>query len=75
MSPVEKLRRIVANAKGDDLERFESLFRNIHGIELDRIYEHSGFTYREVLEKCRQGRRDWEAARDLLERLLRETGL
>jgi hypothetical protein len=61
MTAAEKLRKIVAAAKGDDLERCQ------YGV--DRGWYASIV----ALPDYRRERAEWQAASDLLERLLRET--
>ena len=55
-----ELRRIVKNAKGDNLERAETAFRKCSEAELDRKYGQCRQTPRQILEEYRQGRRLWE---------------
>lgn len=70
MNPQEKLIKIVDAAKGDDLERAEKAFAHISPPDLDQEYGASGRTCREILQSYRNERADWQAARDLLTRLL-----
>ena len=69
-SPADKLREIVDNAKGHDLECAESSFRRYSITEMFMEYGQSGQTRQEVLDGYRRSRREWQAARDLLEKLL-----
>jgi uncharacterized protein involved in exopolysaccharide biosynthesis len=66
MSPEDRLRKIVAAAKGDGLERME------RAIEADRRC--GGEVHAEMdgpyLRRLRKERAEWQAAADLLERLL-----
>ena len=70
MDTKEKLKAIVANARGDDLERAMMVFGSMSSDELASEHGASGRTCRQVLEDCRQERREWQAAKDLLDSLL-----
>lgn len=70
MTPAERLRRIVENAKGDDLERAERAFRNFSPSQMRGQWGESGKTPYEILDEYRQERAEWQRARDLLKRLL-----
>lgn len=56
MTPQEKLRQIVANAKGDDLERAELAFKGMTDEQLDSEYGRSGETCRKILDGYRRER-------------------
>jgi hypothetical protein len=73
MDPATKLRRIVADAKGDDLERAERAFVGASPALLDRQYGESGKTRREILAEYRREREEWAAAHALLESMLEES--
>lgn len=62
MSPAEKLREIVARAKGDDLERAQMEYDRYPKVR-DVVSPH--------LEEFRRERAEWQAASDLLEELLK----
>ena len=64
---IKDLRHYIAKAKGDDLERAELFFK---GADLDRQHGDSGKTRRQVLQEYRNERARWQAANDLLEKLL-----
>ena len=66
MDAAEKLRRIVEDARGDDLERAERAFAGMSNKELNEPHGASGKTHREILEGYRQERREWAAARALV---------
>lgn len=67
MSPADKLRYIVSNAISDNLERATAAFR---GLDLDAMHGQSGKTRREWLRIYERERAEYQAAKDLLDRLL-----
>ena len=69
MTAAEKLRRIVDNARGDDLERAERCFAGMSEAEMDMPYGQSGKTRREILEDYRRERAEWRAAKMLADSL------
>jgi hypothetical protein len=72
MNPRDELRRIVAYAKGDDLERANFAFASFSEEELDQEHGQSGETRRAVWDSYKRAREEWQAASDLLDRLLEE---
>jgi len=64
----ERLRKIVRDAKGDDLERAE-LAKESHRRAGSTAFN-PGMPWDRMLEDYRRQRDDWQAASDLLERLL-----
>ncbi len=71
MTPAGKLRQIVANAKGDDLERTTREFKG-----LDPSARWIGErTIAEIHMSYLRERAEWQAASDLLEELLRKANL
>jgi hypothetical protein len=63
---LKKLRKLVRDAKGDNLERAEASFGRMSDKELDQPFGQSGQTCREVFERYKEERRDWKAVRDLV---------
>lgn len=69
---VAKLRRIVEDAKGDDLERAEAECRRVkRKFGQGRILE----DLEKSLASYKSGRIEWQAAHDLLEQILADVGL
>lgn len=65
MTAKERLLRIVADARGDDLERAQAAFKGMTPDQLDQEYGLSRRTRREILAECTRRRREWEAAYEL----------
>jgi len=72
MDAKAKLLRIVANAKGDDLERAEMAFAGLSRAEMDKEHGQSGKSRRWVLSDYRRERAEWQAARDLAASMCKE---
>ena len=70
MTAAQKLRQIVNDAKGDDLERATAAFRNCSPAEMNQEYVQSGKLRRTILEDYQQERTEWARAKDLLDQLL-----
>ncbi len=70
MNAREKLKAIVESARGDDLERAERNWAGLSEHTLRREHGGSGESLRQHLESFRQERREWQAAKDLLDSLL-----
>lgn len=68
----KKLLRIVKNAKGDNLERAEMAFRGLPSVTMQEKYGSSGRTRQTILNDYRHERAEWQAAKELLIRLLKE---
>lgn len=71
MSPEQRLRRIVADAKGDDLERARSAFRGMSERQLDQQHGQSGRTRRQILQGYEEDRAEYDGARRLLDAMLK----
>lgn len=71
---VDYLRRIVRDAKQDNLERAQHAFGRMAEAQLDQQWGQSGETCRQILEEYRQDRVRWQQANDLLESLLGVAG-
>ena len=67
----QKLKQIVENAVGDDLERARASFRGMSDKELDEQHGQSGMTRRQVLEGYETERKSYLAAKNLAETLYR----
>ena len=65
-----KLRNIVDNARGDDLERAQRAFGRLGGTAMDQQHGQSGRTRCEILNGYEEERRDWERAKARLNDLL-----
>lgn len=61
--------RYVANAKGDDLERAERVFREMSHDERNAEWGCSGRTPNQILQEYREFRREWQAVRDFVDSL------
>lgn len=71
VTPAERLREIVADARGNALERTEHFLRYLDPALMDKPYPLGRpVTYRQMLDEDRADRAAWQAASDLLERLL-----
>ena len=70
MDSVTIIKKAMANARGDDLERAEAAFHGMTGPELDQMYGQSGRTRREILEGYRQRRMEWQQANQYLKSLI-----
>ena len=70
MKASDKLRQIVANARGDDLERARLSFGHMTKKELNNEHGQSGRTCRTILTEYEAERADWLAAKLLLDKLL-----
>ena len=68
MSSVEKLRRILNNACGDDLERARAAFR---GQAMAELHGQSGRTRGDILKEYEKEREEYLAAKQLLNTLLK----
>ena len=71
MKPSETLRRYVRNARGDYLHRARAAFRNCSPEQMNSQYGQSGKTRNEIIADYERFDAEWQAAHDLLERLLR----
>jgi hypothetical protein len=69
---LETLRRIVANAKGDELERAEAILRRYPDWSIPGDYLR--WETEKTIPVERERRAAWQAAHDLLERLVAERG-
>lgn len=69
MTPQQKLRQIVENARGDNLERARLAFGGMTSAQLDEQHGQSGKTRRQILKGYEDERASYEAARALVESL------
>lgn len=70
---ISYIRHVLANARGDDLERAEHAFRNmITPQELNRKYRQSGKTFQEILDEYRADRKQWQEASDFFEQWVKQ---
>lgn len=69
MTAKEKLLKIVANAKGDDLERAERAFQGLSQKEMNEQHGRSSMTRQALIEAYRLERVAWRAAYDLAKSL------
>ncbi len=68
--PASKLRGLVRSSRCDNLERANMAFGRLTEEQLDEQHGQSGETRRAIWDGCKQEREDWQAASDLLDRLL-----
>ena len=66
------LTRVMANARGDDLERCQAAFGKLTDDELGEQHGQSGRTKRQVWQGYKDHRALWEAAKKLLDKVLKE---
>lgn len=74
MTPQEKLKRIIENAKGDDLERARRSFHGMSSRQLDEQHGQSGRTRRQILQEYEAERALYLQAAALVEPILRNGG-
>jgi len=68
-STVKRLQEIFEKSKGDDLERAERCFRGMTDQQLDSPHGQSGMTRRELLDKLRRDRAEWQKVKDFVDGL------
>lgn len=71
----KRLRGIVFNARGDDLERAQWAFRGMPLEGMQAKYGQSGQTRQTILDGYVQDRAEWGEASAFLEELLKKEGL
>ena len=69
MDAATELRKIVDNARSNELERLEVAFAS-NTLGYDDPYGLSGKSWREVIERARKERIKWQGAKVLLDRFL-----
>ena len=71
MTPAERLRKYVDDCKCDSLERAQFAFRDCTPEQMRQRYGQSDDTRAEIIAGYERGRREWQEASDLLDRLLK----
>ena len=67
---VKYLLDLVERAKGDNLERAQQAFAGLSPEKMREKYGQSDWTRQEILDGYVEGRQRWQAAKDLLLKLL-----
>jgi hypothetical protein len=78
MTPADKLRHIINIANGDNLERAQLEYKRLIGYdESDEIAKNTRIAKytKEIIDDFQKQRTEWQAAKDLLESMLKERGL
>lgn len=73
MTVLERVRKIVHSAGGDNLERAEMAFRGYTDAQIDQEYGQSGTTCRKILDDYREDRRLWIEACQYVDALEEKT--